>query len=243
MKKVLIGLTLACATVVSSGVQAADLEVKITKDKSYTTVKVDGELVKISRIQDTGHTIDGSYAKTSRPCPPFCINPLKIDEGVHTVAELEVIEFMETSLYRGTGVIVDARTPSWHKKGTIPGSINIPFTQFEKDADSVEIAEIFESLGAVERDDVNPVIRAIESVGLLDGDQKTDIWDFSNAKDILLWCNGPWCGQSPRAIRGLLKAGYPADKLYYYRGGMQMWQSLGLTTVRPVDSNVASNSN
>jgi len=243
MKKVLIGLTLACATVVSSGVQAADLEVKITKEKSYTTVKVDGELVKISRIQDTGHTIDGSYAKTSRPCPPFCINPLKLDEDVHTVAELEVIEFMETSLYRGTGVIVDARTPSWHKKGTIPGSINIPFTQFEKDVHSVEIAEIFESLGAVERDDVNPVIRVIESLGLLDGDLKTDTWDFSNAKDILLWCNGPWCGQSPRAIRGLLRAGYPAEKLYYYRGGMQMWQSLGLTTVRPVDSNVASNSN
>ena len=241
MKKVLIGLTLACATVVSSGVQAADLEVKITKEKSYTTVKVDGELVKISRIQDTGHTIDGSYAKTSRPCPPFCINPLKLDEDVHTVAELEVIEFMETSLYRGTGVIVDARTPSWHKKGTIPGSVNIPFTQFEKDANSVEIAEIFESLGAVERDEVNPIIRAIESVGLLDGDLKTDTWDFSNAKDVLLWCNGPWCGQSPRAIRGLLKAGYPAEKLYYYRGGMQMWQSLGLTTVRPVSSDVASN--
>lgn len=241
MKKVLIGLTLACATVISSGVQAVDLEVKITKEKSYTTVKVDGELVKISRIQDTSHIIDGSYAKTSRPCPPFCINPLKIDEDVHTVAELEVIEFMETSLYRGTGVIVDARTPSWHKKGTIPGSINIPFTQFEKDVNSVEIAEIFESLGAVERDDVNPVIRAIESLGLLDGDLKTDTWDFSNAKDVLLWCNGPWCGQSPRAIRGLLSAGYPAEKLYYYRGGMQMWQSLGLTTVRPLDSNVASN--
>ncbi len=241
MKKILTGLTLACAVLSSSMVMAEGIEVKITKDKSYTTVKVDGELVKISRIQDTDHVIDGSYAKTSRPCPPFCINPLKLDERVHTVAELEVIEFMETSLYRGTGVIVDARTPSWHKKGTIPGSINIPFTTFEKDAESVEIAEIFEQFGAVERDDVNPVVRAIESLGFLDGDLKTDTWDFSNAKDVLLWCNGPWCGQSPRAIRGLLKAGYPAEKLYYYRGGMQMWQSLGLTTVRPVDSNVASN--
>jgi len=243
MKKVLIGLTLACVTVVSSVVQASDLEVKITKDKGYTTVKVDGELVKISRIQDTSHKIDGSYAKTSRPCPPFCINPIKLDEKVHTVAELEVIEFMETSLYRGTGVLVDARTPGWHKKGTIPGSINIPFTEFEKDVNSVEVAEIFERLGAVERDDVNPVIRAIESLGFLDGDLKTDTWDFSHAKDVLLWCNGPWCGQSPRAIRGLLSLGYPADKLYYYRGGMQMWQSLGLTTVKPVDSNVASINN
>jgi hypothetical protein len=30
--------------------------------------------------------------------------------------------------------------------------------------------------------------------------------------------------------------GYPAEKLYYYRGGMQMWQSLGLTTVLPNES-------
>ena len=27
--------------------------------------------------------------------------------------------------------------------------------------------------------------------------------------------------------------GYPPDKLRYYRGGMQMWQVLGLTTVIP----------
>lgn len=240
MKKVLTAITLACATMVATGVQAKDPVVKITKDKSYTTVKVGGELVKISRIQDTDHTIDGSYAKTSRPCPPFCINPLKIDERVHTVAELEVIEFMESSLYRGTGVMVDARTPSWHKRGTIPGSINIPFTVFEKDPSDVELAEVLEQLGAVERDEVNPVVRAIESLGFLDGDEKTDTWDFSNAKEVLLWCNGPWCGQSPRAIRGLLKAGYPADKLYYYRGGMQMWQSLGLTTIVPSDTSVAS---
>jgi len=49
----------------------------------------------------------------------------------------------------------------------------------------------------------------------------------------VLWCNGPACGQSPRAIRGLLKVGYPADRIYYYRGGMQMWQLWGLTTVIP----------
>ena len=44
---------------------------------------------------------------------------------------------------------------------------------------------------------------------------------------------GPACGQSPRAIRGLLDAGYPGDKIRYYRGGMQMWQLWGLTTVVP----------
>jgi len=240
MNKTFVSILVATTMAVSFSAHAKDVSVKITKDKTYSTVRDGGELIKISRIQDTSHVIDGSFAKTSRPCPPFCINPLSLDERVKTVAELEVIKFMETSLYRGDGVLVDARTPSWHKKGTIPGSINIPFTKFEKEADDVELAELLESLGAVERDEINPVLRVVESFGLLDGDQKTEQWDFSNAKELLLWCNGPWCGQSPRAIRALLDIGYPAEKLSYYRGGMQMWQSLGLTTVMPKDTSVAT---
>ena len=240
MNKTLASIILVASATLAFNAQAKDVTVKITKDKSYSTVHDSGELIKISRIQDTSHVIDGSFAKTSRPCPPFCINPLSIDDRVKTVAELEVIKFMETVMYREDGVLIDARTPSWYKKGTIPGSINIPFTVFEKDTGDVELAEVFERLGAVERDDVNSVIRMVEKIGLLNGGQKTDQWDFSNAKELLLWCNGPWCGQSPRAIRALISAGYPTEKLYYYRGGMQMWQSLGLTTVMPKDEAVAS---
>jgi len=240
MNKALISMALLASAALTFSVQAKEVTVKITNDKSYSTVHDGGELVKISRIQDTTHVINGSFAKTSRPCPPFCINPIILDKRVQTVAELEVIKFMETTMFRGTGVLVDARTTSWYKKGTIPGSRNIPFTIFEKDVNDVELAEVLESLGAVERDSVNPVLRMVESIGLLNGDQKTEKWDFSEAKDLLLWCNGPWCGQSPRAIRGLLSAGYPAEKLYYYRGGMQMWQSLGLTTIIPKDTSVAT---
>lgn len=243
MNKSLFGIILLAAITASFTAQAKDVEVQITKDKIYSTVHDGDELIKISRIQDTSHVLDGSFAKTSRPCPPFCINPLSIDKNVKTVAELEVIKFMETSLYRGDGVLIDARTSGWYKKGTIPGSINIPFTAFEKEASDIELAELLESFGAVEREDVNPILRMVESVGLLGGDQKTEQWDFSNAKELLLWCNGPWCGQSPRAIHGLLKAGYPAEKLYYYRGGMQMWQSLGLTTILPKDTSVAATEN
>ncbi len=42
-----------------------------------------------------------------------------------------------------------------------------------------------------------------------------------------------WCGQSPRAVKGLLALGFPPEKILYYRGGMQAWQSLGLTVVVP----------
>jgi len=241
MNNSLSSIILAATVAVSFNVQAKDVTVGITKDKGYSTVQANGELVKISRIQDTSHVINGSFSKTSRPCPPFCIIPISLDDRVKTVAELEVIKFMETTLYRGEGVIIDSRTPSWHKNGTIPGSINIPFTAFEKDENSIELAEVFESLGAVKREQVNPILLMVESTGLLGGD-KTENWDFSDAKELLLWCNGPWCGQSPRAIQALLKAGYPAEKLYYYRGGMQVWQSLGLTTIVPKDTSVARSS-
>lgn len=240
MKTSFTSIILVTAVAVSLSAHAQSVGVKITENKSYSTVHDGSELIKISRIQDTSNVIDATFAKTSRPCPPFCINPLSLDERVQTVAELEVIKFMETQLYRGDGVLIDTRPQNSYKQGTIPGSVNIPFTLFEKEATSVEMAEVFESLGVVERSGVNPVLLMVEGFGLLDGNQKTEKWDFSHAKDILLWCDGPWCGQSPRAIRGLISAGYPAEKLYYYRGGMQMWQSLGLTTIMPKDQSVAS---
>ena len=225
----------------SFSIQATDLQVGITPAMEYTTISHGDELVKIQRIQDTEHTIDGAFAITSRPCPPYCINPLTLAEDVHTVGELEVIKFMETSYQRGNGMIVDTRSPSWHERGTIPGSVNIPFTVFEKSAADTELSEVLERLGAKPRQDVSAVIRVLESIGLFNGNMKTEHWDFSQARDVLLWCNGPWCGQTPRAIKALLSHGYPAEKLYYYRGGMQMWQSLGLTTVLPArDAAMAS---
>ncbi len=242
MKYQMILSAFLCAASVAYQAQAKELQVKITEAIAYSTVTHDNSLVKVQRIQDTDHTIDATFARTSRPCPPYCINPISIAEGVHTVAELEVIKFMETSLYRGAGVMVDARTPSWYQQGTIPGSVNIPFTEFEKPADTPELAQLLERLGAKPRGEVHLAMRILEGLGLFDGNYKTLQLDFTNAKEVLLWCNGPWCGQSPRAIKALISLGYPADKLYYYRGGMQDWQSLGMTTVTPTDNaTVAAN--
>ncbi|MFO7730566.1 MAG: rhodanese-like domain-containing protein [Spirochaetia bacterium] len=44
----------------------------------------------------------------------------------------------------------------------------------------------------------------------------------------IFFCNGPQCPQSPTAIRNLLSAGYPSEKILYYRGGMHDWITLGL---------------
>jgi len=52
---------------------------------------------------------------------------------------------------------------------------------------------------------------------------------------VLIYCNGAWCAQSEQLIKkakfSLIKLGYPKNKIKYYRGGMQSWVTLGLSTV------------
>ena len=211
---------------------AAGEVIGLTADKPYLHVMHEGRSVKIQRIQDPNYELTGYYARTARKCPPFCIQPEQVDPRVATIGELEVFNFMENELRDSQGVLIDARTPDWFKRGTIPGSVNIPFTTFNGEH-SAESDQALESFGAIRRVDVGTVSRKLEEMGFMDGDRKTEKWDFTNAKKLVLWCNGPACGQSPRAIRGLLKIGYPADRIFYYRGGMQMWQLWGLTTVIP----------
>jgi rhodanese-related sulfurtransferase len=206
--------------------------VGLTADKPFLHVIHEGRSVKVQRVQDPGYELKGYFAKTARKCPPFCIQPEQIDPRVTTVGELEVFDFMENTLRDGQGYLVDARTAEWFQRGTIPGSINIPFTAFS-DPVSMEMEETLETFGALRRVDVGAFSRKLEEMGFMDGDMKTETWDFSNAKKLVLWCNGPACGQSPRAIKGLLNVGYPPEKILYYRGGMQMWQLWGLTTVIP----------
>lgn len=230
-KSVLLGVLLSIAT----GAMAVD--VKLTAELDSIQVKHDGKMVTVERNQNGNNVVAPFWAKTSRNCPPFCIEPMSPAEGVTTAGEYEVIHFMEEQVNSGTGVIIDARLSSWHQKGTIPGSVNIPFTVFEELPTNEQLAKALTSLGAKRRDNMGGLIRSIEksmaSMGLFGADEKTGYWDFTDAKNILLWCNGPWCGQSPRAIRGLVELGYPTEKILYYRGGMQAWQVLGLTTVLP----------
>ena len=65
------------------------------------------------------------------------------------------------------------------------------------------------------------------------GQRTAEFWNFSNAKTLVLFCNGVWCGQAPTNIKSLLRIGYPPSKLKWYRGGMQNWEVLGLTSIKP----------
>ncbi|MCU7939037.1 MAG: rhodanese-like domain-containing protein [gamma proteobacterium symbiont of Bathyaustriella thionipta] len=212
----------------SSSLYAKD--VNISKNIPYVDVDYKNNIIRLERNQDTKHTLKGGFTKTSRNCPPFCIQPMNVASGVKTVGELEVVDFIAKDLKYKTGLLIDARTEGWHKKGTIPGSINIPFTVFGLDETDQQLLDAMKQLG-VKRKSTSSDDDSFWS--WTSDDKKNTNWDFSNAKDLVLWCNGMWCGQSPRAIKSLLEHGYPANKINYFRGGMQTWLILGLTVVKP----------
>lgn len=187
--------------------------VGITPDMMSAEFMLDGKTQTISRNQDNANTVDEKFVKTSRPCPPFCIQPAVLAPGVETIAEQEMIHYIQ-AMHSGEPVIVqDSRTPDWHERGHIPGTVSIPWTSLATKAGAtiIDISEIMvDQFGVVENEGV---------------------FNFTDAKILVLYCNGMWCGQSPASIKTLLGFGYPAHKIKWYRGGMQSWSNLGLTTV------------
>lgn len=189
--------TTAFAAALISGAAQADPTVGITKSMPQVTVQTESGPQVIDRVQDPSNEITGEWARTSRPCPEFCIQPMSPAPGVSTIGELELLEMLQDP----DAMVVDSRTPDWFQGGTIPGSINIPYTYL------------------------------VDELGQLGCEPDFDGWDCADAKRVALFCNGIWCGQSPTAIRNMIDAGYPAERISYYRGGMQVWRLLGLTVV------------
>jgi rhodanese-related sulfurtransferase len=231
----IVGMFQVCGVHAAEKVRVGETAelIPLVAGKPYLHVIHEGRSVKVQRVQDPDYELKGYFAKTGRKCPPFCIQPATPDSSVGTIGEVELFDFMENKLRDGSGVLIDARTGSWFRKGTIPGSVNYPFTLFGKDGNAPELVAALKSFGAEQRGEVGATEKLLEDWGWSDARHKTEDWDFAKAKDLVLWCNGPACGQSPRAIRGLLDVGYPGEKISYYRGGMQMWQLWGLTTVVP----------
>ncbi|WP_292285603.1 rhodanese-like domain-containing protein [Marivita sp.] len=188
-----IAMSVALAALATAA--GAETEVGISKDMPTTTVETRNGPVEIGRVQDTENEVTGEWARTSRPCPEFCIQPITPAEGVSTIGELELIDLLQDP----DAVVVDSRTSDWFEGGTIPGAINIPY----------------------------PYV--LDELGQLGCEPDFEGWDCAGAKQVALFCNGIWCGQSPTAIRNMVEAGFPADKISYYRGGMQVWRLLGLT--------------
>ena len=204
----------AIATILAVPVAADEVAVNITPGVGAVDVMHGGKTVTIMRNQDEKNTVNAAFAKTSRKCPPFCIQPSKLAPGVETIGEDEVLQYAKAmSDGDGSIVLIDSRTPDWVDKGTIPSAMNVPWTKLNpaKGADPISIAEIME--------------------GVFNVQSNEELMDFSDCKTAVMFCNGMWCGQSPNNIKNLLKFGYPAHKIKWYRGGMQDWEILGLTTV------------
>jgi len=148
--------------------------IPLVKDKPYLHVIHEGRSIKVQRVQDPDYELKGYFAKTARKCPPFCIQPIVPSPDVDAIGEVELFDFMETELRDGTGVLIDARTPSWHQKGTIPGSINLPFTQLSKSIEDPEMLEALEVLGAKERGEVGFFEKLLEDWGWTDTTHLTE---------------------------------------------------------------------
>ena len=192
------------------------MPVKITRSLASVDIKHNGKIVTIQRNQDTSHLMNPAFTKTSRKCPPFCIQPSQIAPGVETIGEIEMLKYLKSKSDGDESLlIIDSRGPKWVAKGTIPGSTHIHYKKL--------------SLGSADEDAMAGIIE--NQFGAL---RLTEFWDFGNARTLVFFCNGMWCGQSPTNIRSLLKIGYPPSKLKWYRGGMQAWETAGLTTVKPV---------
>ena len=204
-KKLLIAATIVGACSTESF--AAD--VMISQGVKSIDMDLNGEKFTIMRNQTIGNKISSLYETTNRGKP----QPIILAEGLETLGELEFIEYMKKAQSDESIVIVDTRGSSWYDKLRIPGAINISFTNFQTKESAISSMEY--DLG-VEVDD--------------DG-----ILDFTNAKTIVAYCNGYWCGQTPAMLKNLkyslLNMGYPVSKIKYYRGGMQAWTSLGFTVV------------
>ena len=209
MKKLLLPFLLF-SSLFSEEIDTKPLFVKITNKLSAIETKDSGQKIKVMRVQDTKNRLSDDFTKTSRSCPPFCIQPTKIDKDIKNIAELELLDFIKNKVSTHKGIIVDSRLKSWFEVETIPSSISIPYTAVENQSKKTTKA-LFQALGM-----------KIETNGK---------WNFSQAKELTIFDNGIWCEQAQHLVDGLLKYNYPKEKLFYYRSGFQGWKLLGLTTI------------
>jgi rhodanese-related sulfurtransferase len=191
-------------------------KVSITKNIESIEVTHLGEKVIIERSSTKNNNIGGHYDKTSHQCPPFCIQPSRIAKNIETVAELEVLKYLKDK----DSIVIDSRTPDWLVRGTIPGTVNIPWTTINKVQQQAWSEEM-------EEQGIDSVLQQSFLVK-----NNKDILDFTDAKTLVVFCNGAWCGQSVNFIKTLINKGYPSEKLKWYRGGMQAWESFGLTIIK-----------
>jgi len=163
----------------------------------------------------------GNYANAKVPeaCKSTYVHtkgkllPMHLHEDINTFGELEVLAFMKHMQTDDSMMLIDGRKQDWYDYRTIPGAVNMPFHHFrERERFEFEYEHALRTLGVV----VN----------------RDETLDFTKAKTLTIFCNGPWCSQSVAMIKALLEIGYPPENMNWYRGGMQTWLAAGMTSTR-----------
>jgi rhodanese-related sulfurtransferase len=166
----------------------------------------DGARVEIAPNFPDAPVYAARFAALQPLCDPDCIAPEAAAVGVRTVIEPDVLGFLVNEVAQNQGLLVDARMPGGRALGFIPGSVSLPHETVASDNEFRD--EILKALGA----------RAFESV-----------FNFADAQRLVVFDNGPSQNEASILIAHLLDACYPAEKINYYRGGMQVWSVVGLT--------------
>lgn len=163
--------------------EATGSTARITQDRPSATVLDPGKPVVIARHPVAENRIEPDYAFTSRPCPPFCIQPMSLAPGVETLGEPELLGYLQTigkdSSVRG----IDSRDGTWpQRSGITPGALVLPWqTLHPAYASTQDLADIRKFR-----------FNAARQGGL---------WDSTGAKTLVFCCDDPWCDQSPTSIK------------------------------------------
>lgn len=231
-----VALCLSCPTMALSDAQSGKTIAPLKPEMPYLFVVHNGRSIKIERdIFDSYKAranLYGNLVQIAGTCPPFCLLPQQLDIPVETVGETEIIDFMMTKLRNGKGVLLDTRSKKAYESDTIPGSVNYFIQIIQKGLGNKEFEDMLLSLGAERRDEVSALDKILESTGIKDTSMLTDTWDFTEAKELIVWSSSAMNKSSVTAIEKLLAAGYPAEKLKWYRGGLASWQYWGFNTYK-----------
>ena len=194
---------LACTLMAIATASAAE-QLPVTADAVFM---FNGQEFTISRASTIDQTTITALSQTSATCPSPCLSPMIVARNVPTMGELEVIDFLSNQVESGEGLLIDARLPADRALGFIPASVNVPAATVAPTNPYRD--EILMALGA---------------------EQFQGVFNFTDAMSLVVFDAGPATQDASALITDLIAVGYPAEKIGYYRGGMLVWSTSGLST-------------
>ena len=221
MFKIFLGSFVVASSILAADLQTTGVEVTLENGKK-SVVKREAKPKECETVAFDPKDVFGGIHQAASSVSENCkrsfvtyfgkISPMKAAENIDTYGEVEVLDFIEKSKNNKNLLLVDTRTENWYNHETIATAVNVPYVYMKKSQYPDEFEEALETFGV---------------------EKKDGKYDFTNAKTLLMFCNAIWCGQSPEAMKELIAIGYPQEKMKWYRGGMQSWLSVGLSTIKP----------